>query len=38
MLHCDARLYEQLLAANWSKDRLPNVLFIANRLGDYIDR
>lgn len=37
MPHCDMELYENLIRANWSKKRLPNLLLVANRLTDYID-
>ncbi|KAF8061556.1 hypothetical protein FPV67DRAFT_284969 [Lyophyllum atratum] len=37
MPHCDLELYENLISANWSKERLPNVILVANRLADYID-
>ncbi|KAH9946282.1 uncharacterized protein BXZ73DRAFT_95787 [Epithele typhae] len=38
MPHCDLHLYENLLRENWSPERLPNVLLIANRLGDYAEK
>lgn len=38
MPHCDLVIYENLLKANWSKERLPNILLVANRLADYLDR
>ncbi|KAJ7176832.1 SRR1-domain-containing protein, partial [Mycena filopes] len=37
MPHCDLDLYEGVLAANWSEEKLPNAILIANRLGDYVD-
>ncbi|KAJ7779184.1 SRR1-domain-containing protein, partial [Mycena metata] len=37
MPHCDLDLYESVLAANWSREQLPYVLMISNRLGDYVD-
>ncbi|KAJ6546516.1 SRR1-domain-containing protein [Mycena vulgaris] len=37
MPHCDLDLYENVLRANWSRERLPYVILISNRLGDYID-
>jgi hypothetical protein len=38
MPHCDLVIYENLLKANWSKEKLPNILLVANRLADYLDR
>jgi hypothetical protein len=38
MPHCDIEIYENLLQANWSKERLPNIVLVANRLADYLDR
>ncbi|KAI9064223.1 SRR1-domain-containing protein [Trametes sanguinea] len=37
MPHCDLKLYENLLRANWSQENLPNVLLIANRLSEYAE-
>ncbi|RDB24040.1 SRR1-like protein [Hypsizygus marmoreus] len=37
MPHCDMELYENILKANWSSEQLSNLLFVANRLADYID-
>ncbi|GBE82493.1 hypothetical protein SCP_0408770 [Sparassis crispa] len=37
MPHCDLQLYENLLRENWTRDRLPNVVLIANRLTEYAD-
>ncbi|KAJ7040970.1 SRR1-domain-containing protein [Mycena alexandri] len=37
MPHCDLDLYESVLAANWSREQLPYVLLISNRLEDYVD-
>ncbi|KAJ7470593.1 SRR1-domain-containing protein [Mycena latifolia] len=37
MPHCDLGLYENVLRANWSRERLPYVILISNRLGDYVD-
>jgi hypothetical protein len=38
MPHCDIDIYENLLQANWSKEKLSNILLVANRLADYLDR
>jgi hypothetical protein len=38
MPHCDMELYENILKANWSPEKLSNLLFVSNRLLDYIDR
>ena len=38
MPHCDLHLYENLLRANCSRERLPRLLLIANRLSEYLDR
>ncbi|KAI0928336.1 hypothetical protein AcV5_005938 [Taiwanofungus camphoratus] len=35
MPHCDLQLYENLLRENWSREALPNIVLIANRLSDY---
>ncbi|KAI0670584.1 SRR1-domain-containing protein [Trametes maxima] len=37
MPHCDLHLYENILRANWTIARLPNVLLIANRLSEYAE-
>ncbi|KAJ7109211.1 SRR1-domain-containing protein [Mycena epipterygia] len=37
MPHCDLELYENVLRANWSREQLPYVILISNRLGDYVD-
>ncbi|KAF7304668.1 Translation machinery-associated protein 20 [Mycena kentingensis (nom. inval.)] len=37
MPHCDLELYENVLSANWSHDKLAFMTLIANRLGDYVD-
>ncbi|KAJ7867953.1 SRR1-domain-containing protein [Mycena leptocephala] len=37
MPHCDLDLYENVLAANWSRDQLSYVILVSNRLGDYVD-
>lgn len=38
MPHCDRHLYENILRENWTKERLQNTLFIANRFSDYVDK
>lgn len=38
MPHCDLHLYENLFRENWSAQRLPNILLIANRLNEYAER
>ena len=38
MPHCDLPLYENILRANGSRDRLGRLVLIANRLSEYIDR
>jgi hypothetical protein len=38
MPHCDIDIYENLLQANCSKEKLSNILLVANRLADYLDR
>ncbi|KIJ69354.1 hypothetical protein HYDPIDRAFT_105955 [Hydnomerulius pinastri MD-312] len=37
MPHCDLKLYEMVIRANWTYERLYEILFLANRFGDYID-
>ncbi|KAJ7219120.1 SRR1-domain-containing protein [Mycena pura] len=37
MPHCDLGLYENVLAANWSRTQLSYIILISNRLGDYVD-
>jgi len=37
MPHCDIIIYENLLKANWSKEKLSNILLVANCLADYLD-
>ncbi|KAI0646859.1 SRR1-domain-containing protein [Trametes meyenii] len=37
MPHCDLHLYENILRANWTIARLPNVLLIANPLSEYAE-
>lgn len=38
MPHCDLHLYENLFRENWSAQRLPNILLIANRLNEHAER
>lgn len=38
MLHCDMELYEEILKANWDRDRIRNLVLIGNSLTDYLDR
>ncbi|KAF9264732.1 hypothetical protein L218DRAFT_200346 [Marasmius fiardii PR-910] len=38
MPHCDVDLYEQVLKANWSENRIRNLVLIGNRLEDYVER
>jgi hypothetical protein len=38
MPHCDIDIYENLLQANRSQENLSNILLVANRLVDYLDR
>ena len=38
MPHCDLQLYESLLRANWSPEQLPQLVLIANRFSEYLDR
>ncbi|KAF8162900.1 hypothetical protein B0H34DRAFT_693382 [Crassisporium funariophilum] len=37
MPHCDMELYESLLRANWTAERLQYIFLLGNRLEDYID-
>ncbi|KAG9318518.1 hypothetical protein JVU11DRAFT_609 [Chiua virens] len=37
MPHCDLKLYEGVLRANFTSNSLCNVIFIANRFQDYVD-
>ncbi|KAF9246484.1 hypothetical protein BU15DRAFT_85244 [Melanogaster broomeanus] len=37
MPHCDLKLYEIVIRANWSYQRLCDIMFLANRFSDYID-
>ena len=38
MPHCDLKLYEIVLRANWSRQRLCSIVFVANLFGDYFDQ
>ena len=38
MPHCDLQLYENFLRANWSPEQLPQLILIANRFSEYLDR
>lgn len=38
MPHCDLQLYEDVLRANWCPARLPQLVLIANRFSEYVDR
>jgi hypothetical protein len=38
MPHCDLKLYENIIGANWSEERLARVVFVANRFSDYTDK
>jgi hypothetical protein len=38
MPHCDRNLYENVLRANWTKEGLQNMLLVANRFSEYVDR
>jgi len=37
MPHCDMGLYDNLLRANWSQDRVQTLVLLANRLEEYLD-
>ncbi|KAH7889658.1 SRR1-domain-containing protein [Phlebopus sp. FC_14] len=37
MPHCDLKLYEIVLRANWTYERLSGLMFVANCFSDYID-
>lgn len=37
MPHCDLKLYENIIGANWSEEQLARIIFIANRFSDYTD-
>jgi hypothetical protein len=36
MPHCEAELYENILRANWTLERISNILLVANQLDDYV--
>ena len=36
MPHCETELYESILRANWTLERISNILLIANHLEDYV--
>lgn len=38
MPHCDLALYESVLSANWTLDRLENIIFICNHFDDYVQK
>lgn len=38
MPHCDLKLYESVIRANWTLEGLCNIVFIANRFSDYVDK
>jgi|SRR5882762_4427183 hypothetical protein len=38
MPHCDRNLYENILRENWTRARLRNMLLIANRFSEYVDK
>ncbi len=38
MPHCDMELYENVLRANWTRERLLGMVLIANTLSEYLDR
>ncbi|KAA1471268.1 SRR1-domain-containing protein [Dentipellis sp. KUC8613] len=37
MPHCDAKLYENILRENWSRDRLPHLFMLCNLFSEYLD-
>ncbi|KAH7912131.1 SRR1-domain-containing protein [Hygrophoropsis aurantiaca] len=37
MPHCGIKLYENILRENWTAPQLATIVFIANRLGEYVD-
>lgn len=37
MPHCDLKLYENIIGANWSEEQLARIIFVANRFSDYTD-
>jgi hypothetical protein len=38
MPHCDLKLYENIIGANWSEEQLARIIFVANRFKDYTDK
>jgi len=36
MPHCEVDLYEDFLRANWTLERISNILLVANQLDDYV--
>ena len=38
MPHCDVQLYDNLLRENWTRGRLEQLVLIANRFSEYLDR
>uniref|UniRef100_A0A0W0F970 SRR1-like domain-containing protein n=1 Tax=Moniliophthora roreri TaxID=221103 RepID=A0A0W0F970_MONRR len=38
MPHCDLELYDAVLKANWSEEGLRNLILVANRLEDYVEK
>ncbi|KAF8559614.1 hypothetical protein OG21DRAFT_1452841 [Imleria badia] len=37
MPHCDLKLYEMVIRANWTLEGLCNIVFLANHFSDYVD-
>lgn len=38
MPHCELKLYEMVIRANWTLEGVRNMVFLANRFGDYVDK
>ncbi|KAH0830600.1 hypothetical protein J3R83DRAFT_2055 [Lanmaoa asiatica] len=38
MPHCDLKLYEMVIRANWTLEGLCSIVFLANRFIDYVDK
>jgi hypothetical protein len=38
MPHCDLKLYEMVIRANWTLEGLCNIIFLANRFSDYVNK
>ncbi|KAF8844924.1 hypothetical protein BDN67DRAFT_893784 [Paxillus ammoniavirescens] len=38
MPHCDLKLYEIVIRANWTYERLCDIVFLANCFSDYMDK